>query len=443
VSTPDFTAPAPAGSRPVEYASFARRLGAALLDSLVWIIGLLFFNPAAYIGNETAAAVVVLILLSVWFNYFAICEWRWGQTIGKNMTGIRVVPLEGGRLSWGAAALRNLLRLVDLPLALIGADYLIVHGSPRRQRLGDRAANTIVVRERGQGEAPEPAATSAAVSGPSAAELFGDAAEALGRHPAAGSQPPPEAPPEVPEAPEAPEAVEVEPEPAVPGTAKPSPFADVTWTPGVALGGVLAALLAAIILAIPVVAIDPNVGTDEGSTAGNIVTQLIQAVTLIAVPLAIAAQRGDRRIILDPLRRLGVRRFRPSAFGWMAVAVVAYLVIAAIAYTLLSPEQENIAQEFGALPFQVLLIAVAAPISEELCFRGFLFGGLRARMPAVLAALASGLFFGALHAPTGLETVPQLVIFGAVLALLYDKTGSILPGLILHVINNSVALLAS
>jgi len=38
VSPDDFTAPASAGARPVEYASFGRRLGAALLDSLVLII---------------------------------------------------------------------------------------------------------------------------------------------------------------------------------------------------------------------------------------------------------------------------------------------------------------------------------------------------------------------------------------------------------------------
>jgi uncharacterized protein len=432
VSTPEFTAPAPASTRPVEYASFARRLAAALLDSLVWIIGIAFFPVPA--GNDAAAAIAGLVILSAWFNYFAICEWRWGQTIGKNMTGIRVMPLEGGSLSWQAAALRNLLRLVDLPLALIGVDYLIVHRSPRRQRLGDRAAKTIVVRERAGAEVPEPAEAPASASGPTAAELFGDAAEALGRHPAAGSQPAAEAPIEAPEPDQT--------EPVEPEGAKASPFAEVTWTPWVALGGVLAALLGAVILAIPVVAIDPNVGTDEGSAAGNIVAQAIQVLTLIAVPLAIASKRGDTRRLLDPLRRLGVRSFRPSALGWMALAVVAYIVIAAGAYALLKPEQEDIAQEFGALPFQIVLIAIAAPVSEELCFRGFLFGGLRTRMPGVVAALASGLFFGALHAPTGLETVPQLVIFGAILALLYDKTGSIVPGLILHVLNNTVALIA-
>ena len=37
--------------------------------------------------------------------------------------------------------------------------------------------------------------------------------------------------------------------------------------------------------------------------------------------------------------------------------------------------------------------------------------------------------------------MPPLIIFGFVLALLYEKTGSILPGVILHALNNSVALL--
>jgi membrane protease YdiL (CAAX protease family)/uncharacterized RDD family membrane protein YckC len=433
VSTPEFTAPAPARTRPVEYASFARRLAAALLDSLVWIIGIAFFPVPA--GNDTAAAIAGLVILSAWFNYFAICEWRWGQTIGKNMTGIRVMPLEGGRLGWQGAALRNLLRLVDLPLALIGVDYLIVQRSPRRQRLGDRAAKTIVVRERAPAAAPEPAAAPASVSGPTAAELFGDAAEALGRHPAAGSQPPAAAPAEATEAEEV-EATEAE-------DAKASPFADVTWTPWVALGGVLAALLAALILAIPVLAIDPNVGTDEGSAAGNIVAQAIQVLTLIAVPLAIASKRGDRRALLDPLRRLGVRGFRPSALGWMALAVVAYLIVASIFYALLKPEQEDIALEFGGIFFQILLIVIAAPISEELCFRGFLYGGLRTRLPVIASALLCGLVFGALHAPTGLEAVPQLAALGVIFALLYEKTGSIVPGMILHAINNALALIVS
>ena len=51
------------------------------------------------------------------------------------------------------------------------------------------------------------------------------------------------------------------------------------------------------------------------------------------------------------------------------------------------------------------------------------------------------LVFGGLHALTGISAVPPLIVFGFVLALLYEKTGSIVPGILLHMLNNSVALL--
>jgi uncharacterized protein len=90
---------------------------------------------------------------------------------------------------------------------------------------------------------------------------------------------------------------------------------------------------------------------------------------------------------------------------------------------------------------QILLIVIAAPVSEEVCFRGFLFGGLRERLPRLGAALISGLVFGGLHATTGVSAVPPLIVFGVILALLYEKTGSIWPGILLHMLNNSVALI--
>ena len=37
--------------------------------------------------------------------------------------------------------------------------------------------------------------------------------------------------------------------------------------------------------------------------------------------------------------------------------------------------------------------------------------------------------------------MPPLIVFGFLLALLYEKTGSIVPGILLHMLNNSVALL--
>ena len=225
------------------------------------------------------------------------------------------------------------------------------------------------------------------------------------------------------------------------GESAPTPrFPYATWGVQMAIGGVLIALGAGIVMGIPAVIID-NPGNGDLSDAANVVVQLATALGFLLVPIAIATRWGESSVSAA-LRRLGVRGFRPGAIRWMLAAVGAYLVFAAL-YTGVfgSPHQEDIAESFGALPVQILLIVIAAPVSEEVCFRGMLFGGLRTRMPRLAAAFVSALIFGALHALTGIEAVPVLIFFGFVLALLYEKTGSIVPGIILHMLNNSVALI--
>jgi membrane protease YdiL (CAAX protease family) len=217
-------------------------------------------------------------------------------------------------------------------------------------------------------------------------------------------------------------------------------FPYATWGAQMAVGGVLLALAAGFLLSIPAVVID-NPAEGDLSTAANVVVQLATALGFLLVPFVIATRWGEASVG-QALRRLGVRGFRPAALKWMLAAVGAYLVFAGVYSALFgAPEQEDIAESFGTVPVQVLLIVLAAPISEEVCFRGMLFGGLRTRMPRIAAALVSALVFGALHALTGLSAVPPLIFFGFVLALLYEKTGSIVPGILLHMLNNSVALL--
>ncbi len=218
-------------------------------------------------------------------------------------------------------------------------------------------------------------------------------------------------------------------------------FPPSNWGPSGALFGFLLALGIGLVLAIPPAIVFAE-GDGDVSTAGNVLMQLGTVVGFLLAPLLIARSSGARSVG-EALGRLGVRRFRPSAFLWVLAAIFAYLVFAAL-YTAVAgePEQEDIADGFGPIPVQVLLIVFGAAIGEELCFRGMLFGGLRERLPLVPAALAAGAVFGALHALTGISAVPPLIAFGFVLCLLYEKTGSIVPGILLHALNNSVALLA-
>ena len=221
---------------------------------------------------------------------------------------------------------------------------------------------------------------------------------------------------------------------------RPGGFPYANWGAWAAVLGVVLALGTGVVLAVPF-SIIGNDGHGELTTFGNVGVQAMTELGFLLVPMAIVAQHGAATLTIV-LARLGFRRFRPSALKWMGATIVAYLVFNAVYVAVFGePHQEDIAEGFGAVPVQVLLIVILAPISEEICFRGMLYGGLRTKLPVLPAALIGGLVFGGLHALTGITAVPPLIVFGFLLCLLYEKTGSIVPGIVLHMLNNSVALL--
>jgi membrane protease YdiL (CAAX protease family) len=232
--------------------------------------------------------------------------------------------------------------------------------------------------------------------------------------------------------------------PASPARKFGDPPSAANWGAGVAALGALGAIFAGVFLGIPVIAIEPEVGTDDASAAANIALQVATVAGFLIVPILIAT-KGDLSTNWTTLRqRLGITGFAAKDLGWALLAYVAYLIFAGIYAQLVGvPEQDDIADFFGPIGMQVLLIVVAASISEEICFRGMLYGGLRTDMGPIPAALISGLIFGALHALTGLSAVPVLIALGIALALLFEKTGSIVPGIILHAVNNALALLVA
>ncbi|MGH2981799.1 MAG: lysostaphin resistance A-like protein, partial [Solirubrobacterales bacterium] len=206
--------------------------------------------------------------------------------------------------------------------------------------------------------------------------------------------------------------------------------------------GLLAGLLGALFVPLLVVPFDP----DLESTGGLLVAQTLFSAVLVFAALRIASSE-PAAAAGNAAALLGLRRFRPSAFGWMALGLFSYYVFAVLYGALIvQPEQEDIARDLGldtgplAAVAVVLLIVGIAPVAEEVFFRGMLFGGLRRRLPTIAAALISAAVFGALHAPTGVSTVPPLIAFGFVLALLYERTGSLGPPIVAHAINNALAL---
>jgi uncharacterized RDD family membrane protein YckC len=109
-----------------------------LLNVVLSLVGIL--------SRDLAMAANILGYFVVSIGYGICLEWYWhGQTLGKRLMRLRVTDVQGLQLQFSQVVIRNLLRFVDsLPaLYLVGGAACLINR--RAQRLGDFAANTIVV----------------------------------------------------------------------------------------------------------------------------------------------------------------------------------------------------------------------------------------------------------------------------------------------------------
>jgi uncharacterized RDD family membrane protein YckC len=122
----------------------------ALIAALV-VAGSLFVTSYAVrqfgvVGIQLSGVIALLAVLIGW-SYFVVLEWLWqGQTVGKRMSGLRVIREDGAPAGFVPILIRNLVRIVDFLPGLYGIGLLTIILSPRSQRLGDIAAGTYVVR---------------------------------------------------------------------------------------------------------------------------------------------------------------------------------------------------------------------------------------------------------------------------------------------------------
>ncbi|MFZ5827757.1 MAG: RDD family protein [Bacillota bacterium] len=147
----------------LEPAGLGSRFLAALIDGLIqgavlfllFLVGIPTMILAESAGGDfetVGIAIIAILFLGVgllFFLYKLLLEAFWnGQTIGKRVAGIRVVQANGMPVGFLQVVIRNLLRIVDyLPsYYLIGA--IAILATRRKQRLGDMAAGTVVVRDR-------------------------------------------------------------------------------------------------------------------------------------------------------------------------------------------------------------------------------------------------------------------------------------------------------
>jgi membrane protease YdiL (CAAX protease family) len=223
------------------------------------------------------------------------------------------------------------------------------------------------------------------------------------------------------------------------------PERETAWRPWMAPAALVAGFVAAFMGQLIVAAIGTLFGTPitDPSPAVNIVATLVQDLAFIGAAIFFARSVG----VVTPAQ-FGLQRTRLwPAVGLAALTLLTFYLLSGLWSALIGidstdelPDSLGVDRSTVALVAVCVLVTVVAPLAEEFLFRGFFFGALRNWRGVWPAAIITGVVFGGIHgASTNAEFLPPLMLLGVLLCLLRWRTGSLLPCIALHAINNSIA----
>lgn len=223
------------------------------------------------------------------------------------------------------------------------------------------------------------------------------------------------------------------------------PEAETAWRPWMAPVALIAAFMVALLGQLVIAAAATAFGMDieDPTPAVNILATVFQDAAFIGAAIVFAKAAG-------PIRpaQFGLRRTRLwPAVGAGALTMLAFYLLSGLWAALLNiREADQLPDSFGvdesvvALIAVCILVTVIAPVAEEFLFRGFIFGALCNWRGVWPAAVLTGLIFGGIHAGSaGVEFLVPLALLGFLLCVLRWKTGSLLPPIVAHAVNNSIA----
>jgi len=171
------------------------------------------------------------------------------------------------------------------------------------------------------------------------------------------------------------------------------------------------------------------------------VSGLVFYALFFAFVYAVAAVDTEELFALRRPRSTG----RAVGYGFAAILGV-YVVSAALSPFLNAGKEQGLTPSHwepshaGAYAANFVVVALVAPVVEELTFRGVGYGLLE-QYGRPLAIVVVGIAFGLAHGLV--EALPVLAAFGMLLTWLRSETDSVIPGMIVHSLFNSIALVAA
>ncbi len=176
---------------------------------------------------------------------------------------------------------------------------------------------------------------------------------------------------------------------------------------------------------------------------------LVEVITLYLVYIFLKFKKLN-------FKHLGLNKIKVKyigyALGGFVMYFLLYLIGIVIAKLLVPDLNLDQKQEIGfetstsglSLVPVFFSLVILPPITEEIVARGFLFGGLRTKLPFVVSAIVTSILFAAAHlgaATEGLLWIAAIdtFILSMVLCHLREKTGSLWPSIGVHALKNGLA----
>lgn len=214
-----------------------------------------------------------------------------------------------------------------------------------------------------------------------------------------------------------------------------------TWRAIEAVPVFLLSIVGVVLLSIPVLAVKSCAGRFTlGALAGELGLGGAVLVWVRLVSKAPLAALGRPR---EPLKDLGIGAGIGVAMvflGGLVVWVVDTIVTSVAGHQVSQPVQVDACVRGPWLLASGAVVILAAPVCEELFFRGFLFRGMRRRFSTAPAVIISGVVFGLIHYQdlSFLIVIPALAVIGMTLAVLFENRQSLLATIAAHAAFNAI-----
>lgn len=179
----------------------------------------------------------------------------------------------------------------------------------------------------------------------------------------------------------------------------------------------------------------------------------VSILLFVIIPILVARVAAVRVLSGFAVRRAAVSAWIAAALLGSALWVFVYelevLMLSEDRIEFLKQLYESFQLNLQAVPLWVKLfaLAVAPAACEEFFFRGMLQQSIRKRSTATLAIVSSAVLFGLFHVIVKdallFERLLPSTLMGLILGIVFERSGSVLPGMLLHVIHNGFLVTVS